>query len=188
MSALPHFAISPAEYLVQERAAEYKSEYYNGHPYVLAGASERHNTISGNVFVELHTALKQRPCKVYTNDLKVATPGLYKFFYPDVVVVCGTPQFHDSEKDVVLNPLLIIEVLSESTERYDRGQKFQTYQQIESLREYVLVAQNDFVVETFSLQDNGDWLYHKASGLNNIITLTALGCQLALADIYAKVE
>jgi Uma2 family endonuclease len=188
MAALPHFAISPEEYLALERAAEFKSEYYDGHAYVLAGATEKHNNIAAKLVAEIHARLKGRRCKVYTNDLKVRVPSLRKFFYPDVLVVCGAIQFHDEERDVILNPVLIIEVLSDSAAAYDRGRKFQAYQQIPSLLEYVLVAQDDFVVETFLRGEDGGWRYFKTEGLENEVALASLDCRIPLADIYDKVE
>ena len=187
MSALPHCNLTPDEYLANERQAEFKSEYYDGLAYVLAGASEKHNTIAGNCFAELHAKLKSRDCKIYINDMKVRAPNSHKFFYPDVLVVCGPPQFHDNRQGTVLNPLLVIEVLSDSAAAYDNSKKFWSYQQIESLQEYVLVAQDDFTVESYRRAANGDWVYHHLSGLGNSLALASLSCEIPLADIYDKV-
>lgn len=187
MSSLSSYYISPEEYLSLERRAEFKSEYFDGVVYAMAGGSERHNLIAANVIIALGTQLRDRPCRVYTSDLKVRVPNSKRFFYPDVSVICGETRFADEVKDVILNPVLVVEVLSESTEAFDRGKKFSSYQQIESLREYLLVAQDEFVVEHYLRQEDG-WLYTKASGLEAGLVLPALDCRIALSDIYSKVE
>jgi Uma2 family endonuclease len=119
--------------------------------------------------------------------LKVRVRNSRRFFYPDISIVCGETRFADDEKDVVLNPVVVVEVLSESTAAFDRGKKFQSYQQIESLREYLLVSQDEFVVEHFLRQDDEHWLYTKAGGLEETIALPNVNCQLALKDVYNKV-
>jgi Uma2 family endonuclease len=131
--------------------------------------------------------LRDRPCRVYPSDLKVRVPNSRRFFYPDVSVICGGTQFADEEKDVILNPVLVVEVMSESTEALDRGKKFLSYQQIESVQEYLLVAQDEFVVEHYLRQGDG-WLYTKAGGLDAALTLPALNCRITLSDIYSKVS
>ena len=186
MSSLPSYYLSPEEYLVIERRAEYKSEYVDGMMYAMAGGSERHNLIAGNLITELNIQPRAAPCRVYPSDLKVRVPNSKRFFYPDVSVVCGETQFADDERDVVLNPILVTEVLSESTAAFDRGKKFQSYQQIESLQEYLLVSQDEFVVEHYLRQEDGHWLYTKVSGLDDAITLPNVKCQLSLKDIYNK--
>jgi Uma2 family endonuclease len=187
MSSLPSYYLSPEEYLTIERNAEFKSEYFEGVAYAMAGGSERHNLITGNLVTELNVRLRAAPCRVYPSDMKVRVPNSKRFFYPDVSVICGETQFADEKRDVILNPVLIAEVLSESTEAFDRGKKFLSYQQIESLREYLLVAQDEFVVEHYLRREDG-WLYTKASGLDADAVLPALDCRIALSDIYNKVE
>ena len=187
MASLPNYYLSPEEYLSHERRAEVKGEYFDGVIYAMAGGSERHNLITGNLVTELNVRLREAPCRVYPSDMKVRLPNSKKFFYPDVSVVCGEVKFADETRDVILNPVLIVEVLSESTEAFDRGKKFSSYQQIESLREYLLVAQDEFVVEHYLRQEDG-WLYTKTSGLDAAIVLPALNCRIALSDIYNKVE
>jgi len=134
--------LTPEQYLEIERKAEYKSEYFNGETFAMAGASRRHNLITGNVFAAIHRQIRNRPCEAYTNDMrvKVSESGLYT--YPDVVVVCEKPEFDDEHRDTLLNPSLIVEVLSESTEAYDRGKKFENYRMIASLSDYLLIAQD----------------------------------------------
>jgi len=187
VSSLPEFYLSPEEYLSLERRAEFKGEYFDGVVYAMAGGSERHNLIAANIITALGVQLRDLPCRVYPSGLKVSVSNSKRFFYPDVSVICGETRFADEEKDVILNPVLVVEVLSESTEAFDRGKKFSSYQQIESLREYLLVAQDEFVVEHYLRQEDG-WLYTKASGLDAALVLPALDCRMALSDIYNKVE
>jgi Uma2 family endonuclease len=187
MSSLPDYYLDPEEYLAIERRAEYKSEYVDGVMYAMAGGSERHNLIVGNLITEFNAQLRKTDCKVYPSDLKVRVPNSRRFFYPDVSIVCGETLFADDEQDVVLNPVVVVEVLSESTAAFDRGKKFQSYQQIESLQEYLLVSQDEYVVEHFLRQDDGHWLYTKAGGLDEAIALPAVKCRVSLRDVYSKV-
>jgi Uma2 family endonuclease len=186
MASLPDDYLSPEEYLSLERRAEFKSEYVDGVTYVIASIDERHNLITANVITALGVQLKATDSKVYPSDMKVLLPGSRKFFYPDVSVVCGETQFADEQRDVILNPVLVVEVLSDSTEAFDRGRKFSSYQQIESLREYLLVSQGEFVVEHYLRQEAG-WFYTKASGLDADLALPMLNCRMSLADVYNKV-
>jgi len=135
----------------------------------------------------LNVQLKNTPCKVYPSDMKVRVPSGRKFHYPDVSVVCGETQFADEKRDVVLNPVLIVEVLSEGTAAYDRGKKFQFYQQIESLQEYVLVTQDEPVVETFVRQPDASWRYTKVADMDQSVRFAAVPCRVAMQDIYAKI-
>jgi Uma2 family endonuclease len=188
MSLQPGAYLTPKEYLALERGAEYKSEYLAGEIFAMAGTSERHNLIAGNVFAELHAQLRKRPCKVYVSDvrLKVNRTGLYT--YPDVMVVCGETQFADDQQDMILNPTVIIEVLSESTEGYDRGKKFEHYRKLDSLSEYILIAQDRYHVERYVRQPDNQWLLAETDNVHDTLSLTSIACNLALADIYDKVE
>jgi Uma2 family endonuclease len=187
MSSQPNYYLSPEEYLTIERSAECKSEYADGVMYAMAGGSQQHNLITGNLVTELNNHLRKAPCEVYPSDMKVRLPDTRKFFYPDVSVVCGEVQFADGSRDIILNPLLIIEVLSESTAGFDRGKKFQFYQQIESLQEYLLVAQDEYIVEHYTRQAGEHWLYAKVSGSDGAIELTSINCQLMMENVYNKV-
>lgn len=180
--------VSPQEYLHLERRAATKSEYFNGQIYALAGASPRHTAIAANVITALHARFKGRPCTVHTGDLRVkASPtGLYT--YPDVVVVCGQPRFDDAQKDTLLNPTLIVEVLSESTEAYDRGRKFDHYRRIESLTDYLLIAQDAALIEHRSRQSVDQWLVGFYMGLETSVPLPSLDCSLPLVEAYDKVD
>ncbi len=187
MSTLPSYYLSPEEYLAVERRAEYKSEYVDGVTYAMAGGSERHNLIAANIIISIGVQLRNRPCRVYPSDLKVRVPNSTRFFYPDVSVVCGETSFADDERDVILNPVLIVEVLSESTAAYDRGKKFLSYQQIDSLQEYLLVSQDEEIVERYVRQSNDTWLYTKAISLEATLILPSIECEVTLRDIYDKV-
>jgi Uma2 family endonuclease len=186
MSSLPTYYLSPEEYLAVERKAECKSEYVDGVVYAMAGGSERHNLIAANTIISIGLQLRGRPCRIYPGDLKVQVPNSKRFFYPDVSVVCGETRFADDAKDVILNPVLLVEVLSESTAAYDRGKKFLSYQQIESLREYLLISQDEEIVEHYVRQSNDTWLYEKAIGLGETLVLPSIECEITLRDIYDK--
>ena len=180
--------LTPEDYLAIERGAEFKSEYFNGEIFAMAGASRAHNTIVLNTGSEIRRHLKNRPCKAYVNDMrvKVSPTGLYT--YPDLVVVCGKEQFEDTHLDTLLNPTLIIEVLSDSTEAYDRGRKFEHYRHLDSLIEYVLIAQHRPHAESYRRQPDHQWLLTECHGLEGTLRLQTIDCDLALAEVYDKVE
>ena len=179
--------LSPEEYLARERKALTKSEYRNGQLYALPGASRKHNIIAVHVSGELYMQLKERSCEIYTNDMrvKVSSAGLYT--YPDVVVVCEEPQFEDTHFDTLLNPTVLIEVLSPSTAAYDRGEKFASYQKLDSLCEYVLISQDRVRVEHYLRQEQ-TWDLTEFHSLSDIFRLVSIACELSLQAIYAKVQ
>jgi Uma2 family endonuclease len=144
MTAQPVHALTEEEYLAFERASEIKHEYYNGRMYAMMGAKEPHNLITGNLLAALHPQLRQKPCCIYPNDMRVKIRKTGLHTYPDIVIVCGQPQFTDGTRDALVNPIVLIEVLSASTERYDRGMKFQHYRTVETLQDYLLVAQDHY--------------------------------------------
>ncbi len=180
--------ISPQEYLRRERLAEYKSEYLNGEIFAMSGASREHNLITVNIGSEFNRQLKGQPCEVYTNDMrvKVRSNGLYT--YPDVVVVCGEPQFEDDEVDTLLNPTVLIEVLSRTTEKYDRIAKTTYYRTIDSLTEHLLVAQGEIRVEQYVRQPDGQWLQFEYLSLEALVSLKSIGCTLKLSDVYDRIS
>src|SRR2546423_811232 len=180
--------VSPEEYLAAERESDTKSEYFDGVVYAMTGARINHIRIITNLTRELSNQLLTRPCDVLSNEMKVLLQDSRKFFYPDVTVVCGEIQFHDDRRDIILNPTLIIEVLSESTEAFDRGAKFQAYQTLDSLKEYVLVAQDGPVVEQFVRQADGKWTYTSVAGLEGSLSLPSVECTLNLSAVYDKVD
>ena len=180
--------LTPEEYLAIERKAEYKSEYFNGEIFAMAGASSHHVLIVTNTASELRGQLKRSPCTVYATDLrvKIRLTGLYT--YPDVTVVCGQPQFDDNQKETLLNPTLIVEVLSQSTQDYDRGEKFERYRTLESLMEYILIAQDKYHLEQFVRQPDHRWLFSETNRLEDTIYLFSINCNLSLVEVYDKVE
>jgi Uma2 family endonuclease len=180
--------LTPAEYLALERAAETKSEYLDGEMIAMTGASRRHVLAVTNLVRDLSLQLKNRPCEVYTNDMRVLVSATGLHTYPDVVVVCGEPEFADEYLDTLVNPTVLIEVLSPSTEGYDRGRKFELYRGLDSLREYLLVSQDKPRVEQYIRQQDGtSWLFSEQIGLAATVTLASIHCQLTLAEIYDKV-
>ena len=188
MSALLKPFLSAKDYLASERASKTKHEYYAGQVYAMAGTSERHNTLAGNTFASLHSQLRRRPCNIYPSDMRVKVSPMGLYTYPDISVVCGAAQFEDSRRDTLLNPTVLVEVLSPSTENYDRGQKFQRYRALSSLAEYVLIAQDAMHVEHYARQPDGRWLLTEADGPESAIHLASIACDLALADVYEKVD
>jgi Uma2 family endonuclease len=185
MAIVPEYRVTPEEYLRLERAAEMKREYDDGVIYAMSGASFPHNLIVGNLNWTLRNRLKQ--CSVTPSDLKVRILNPTRFYYPDVTIVCGTPRFADDERDVLLNPLIVFEVLSETTAGFDRGRKFHSYQTIESLQEFVLVAQDRYLVEHYR-RDGNQWLYTPVQGRQGRVALPAVDCELPLDEIYYQIE
>lgn len=176
-----------AEYLALERRATYKSEYVNGHIIAMSGASRRHNLIAANISRELSSQLRGRPCESYISDMRVRVSETGLYTYPDVVAVCGDIRFADEQTDTLLNPTVIVEVLSASTEAYDRGDKFAHYRRLASLHDYVLVSQDAVRVEHYVRQGE-KWLLSEASLLTDTVSLASIQCTLVLEDIYDKVR
>ena len=174
------------EYLALERSAPYKSEFHDGQIYAMTGASRKHNLITVNIAGELRTQLKKRPCEAYISDMRVKAAEARSYHYPDIVVVCGTPQFEDAHVDTLLNPTLLVEVLSPSTEAYDRGGKFAHYRKIATLREYLLVTQDQPSIERYLRQEDV-WMLTEAVGLEATVPLESIDCTLSLREVYDKV-
>jgi len=174
------------EYLSLERSASIKSEFHDGQIYAMTGVSRAHNLITINIARELSQQLKQRPCEAYINDMRVKAAKARSYHYPDIAVVCGTPEFEDAQLDTLLNPTLLIEVLSPSTEAYDRGGKFSHYRKIASLREYLLVTQDQAGIERY-LRQGEVWILSEAQGLDASVSLESIDCQLSLREVYDKV-
>ena len=194
MSAVPKKKYTEAEYLAIERAAEFKSEFYAGElfplhgppgPLGMAGATYDHNRVKENLVGELHPQLKGGPCFTLSSDMKVKVEATGLLAYPDIMVVCGEPRFLDDKKDVLLNPAILVEVLSPSTQSYDRGAKFRHYQQIPSLQEIVLVAQDEPVCERFVRQPDGTWNLATATRLEDELVFVTVPARVRLGDIYA---
>lgn len=180
--------IAPEEYLERERAAETKSEYYDGVIVAMAGASRQHDRITVNMLRHLSNQLDGTSCEPFSDDIRVSVPVCNRYYYPDASVVCGEAIFADSSVDTLTNPTLIVEVLSPSTAMNDRGDKFLCYQTLDSLQAYVLIAQDRPQVEVYIRQLEGKWEYTRLVGLEARLHLSVIGCELTLADIYARVE
>ena len=179
--------LTPEEYLALERKATTKSEYLNGQIYAMSGASREHNLITTNILSGLHAQFRERACEVYANDMRVKVRPTGSYTYPDVVVVCDEPRFEDTRFDTFLNPTVLVEVLSPSTEAYDRGEKFAHYRQHNSLQEYILVSQNCVRVEHY-LRQGEQWLLTEFSALDDQLDLASINCELSVREIYAKVK
>ncbi len=188
MSTQPKTFLTPEEYLEIERNAEYKSEYFNGEMFAMAGARAAHNLLVANLVFELVRQLRPRRCPVYPSDMRVRVKpgGLYT--YPDVIALCGDPQFLDDRQDTLLNPQLIVEVLSASTEAYDRGRKFEQYKAIGSFCEYLLVASDRVHADLYTRQPDGRWILTSADTLEDSLTMESVGAQLRLSGLYENVE
>lgn len=188
MASRPKERFTPEQYLDIDRKSEYKNEYFDGEIFAMTGASRRHNLISVNVATALNNQLINRECEVYASDMRVKVDSTGLYTYPDVVVACGAPRFEDSEVDTLMNPIVIIEVLSKTTEGYDRGDKFEQYRSIESLTEVVLIAQDKHHVECYRRQGNGQWTLTDTNNLLDKVKLTSIECELSLNQIYRKVS
>ena len=187
MAANPRTTYTVEEYLAFERASDTKHEYYAGEIVAMAGASYEHNLIAMNTGASLHSQLRGRPCAVLPSDQRLRVGPLGPLTYPDIMVVCGQPQFTDERPDTVTNPTVIIEVLSPSTEGDDRGRKTKHYRTLESLQEYVLIAQDECHVEHFIRAENGWWRFNETADRAATIHLSSIDCTLALADVYERV-
>lgn len=181
----PH--ITPEEYLARERQALTKSEYLRGEVFAMAGASYAHNRICDNLVSACRQAMGNGPCYTLSRDMRVKVTATGLYAYPDLLILCDPPELEDLHGDTLLNPRVIIEVLSDSTEGYDRGAKFRHYQQIPTLREYLLVSQNEPVAERFTRQADGNWLLTTVTGIEGILPLSTVPATIALRDVYAGV-
>ncbi|MEX1364876.1 MAG: Uma2 family endonuclease [Nannocystaceae bacterium] len=179
--------MSREAYLAFEREAAVKHEYWHGEVFSMAGASRRHNLLVGNLVRILGNQLLDRPCEVYPSDMRVSNAAGDVYTYPDVTAVCGEPSISGDGHDTLLNPMVIIEVLSDATEGYDRGKKFEHYRGIESVEHYVLVAQDQPLVELYTRRADGTWSLSDHRW-DDVLELTALGCSLSVAEIYRKVS
>ncbi len=187
MSSERKTLLTPEKYLAAERKAETRSEYFAGEVFAMVGAGKRHNLIAANIIRVLGNQLLERPCNVYPSDMRVKVSATGKYTYPDVVMACEPELFDDAENDTLLNPVVIVEVLSASTEAYDRGKKFEQYQQIASLTEYILVAQEPYRIEQYVRQNDKEWRYSECHDAGDVIKISVIGCEIALKDAYAKV-
>lgn len=187
MTALPKKKLTVAEYLAIEREATIKSEFYAGEMFAMAGASTVHNRVKENLIVELGIRMREGPCQSYSSDQRVLIDRTGLYTYPDIVIVCGEAAFADGELDTITNPRIVIEVLSDSTESYDRGAKFRHYQRIPTLQSYVLVAQNEARIEQFVRQADDLWTLQIFGDPTGTFTLATVGAAVPMADVYRNV-
>ncbi len=187
MAALPKPALSEREYLELERASEERHEYHDGAIVPMGGANKEYGRIVTSTSFSLFGQLRTRPCDVYSNDMRVRVSATGLYTYPDLLVVCGTPHFAAEHGDTLLNPTVIIEVSSPSTEGYDRGKGFQHYRALLSLQEYLLIAQDAYDIDQFIRGTDGSWRLTEADGPTARLQLPAIGCDLALSDVYERV-
>lgn len=185
--ALPHPRWTETEYLNFERASDAKHEFLDGRVYQMAGGTENHHLIVMSASFSLYGQVRQRPCKVYTSDMRVKVSATGLFTYPDIVVVCGEPVFLDSRRDTLLNPTVLIEVLSPSTESYDRGRKFRHYRMLDSLREYLLIAQDSRDIDHYLRDPDGQWVIADPERESGRVVLPSIDCALSLDEVYEKV-
>lgn len=177
------------DWLAAERATpEGRSEYADGEIFAMSGGTEQHNLIATNIVRELGNRFKGRPCYVYSSDMKVRLASGKVGAYPDVMAVCGERRFYDERRDLLLNPTLIVEVLSDSTEAYDRGDKFAHYRTVPSLNAYLLVSQNRVGAELYVRQSDGSWSLTAYGALSDTVPLVAADAELSLAEVYDKVD
>ncbi len=188
MSSHPKVYLTPQEYLEIERTAEGKSEYVNGEMFAMSGATRQHNIITINVAASLHSQLRKRDCTVYSSDQRVKVSATGLFTYPDISVVCGEAKFEDARQDTLVNPTVIVEVLSKSTEGYDRNEKFAHYRRMESLKQYLLVSQFRHHLELYSRLPDGQWVLTETDDPVGEIHLSSVHCVLSMPDVYEKVE
>ena len=188
MASNPKLLSTPQEYLAMEREATYKSEYVDGEIFAMAGASPQHSLITTNVIREISTQLLDKPCQIYSSDMRIDLRENGMYSYPDAVVVCGEPVFSDEFNDNLTNPVLIVEVLSKSTEGYDRGEKFIRYRKLATFQEYVLISQYGYHIEHYFRQPNKIWALSEYTDLDAMISLPTIECSLILANVYNKVK
>lgn len=187
MASHPITEVSAEEYLALDRAAEVRSEYFDGEMIAMSGDTIRHARIAGNILAQLHMALEGSGCEAFNSDFRVRVSSRM-YAYPDISVVCGEPMLADERQDILLNPRVIIQVLSPSTEHYDRGVKFQNYRSIESLQDYILVAQNQVRVEQYTRGDANTWTLRDHQSAHQTLRIESIGVSLPLAHIYRRVE
>jgi Uma2 family endonuclease len=188
MASNPVTKVTEEEYLAIDRAAEVRSEFFDGEMFAMSGGSMRHARLQGNIYFELHNALRGRDCEAFGSDFRVRVSPGRMYTYPDVTVVCGDPLLADERQDILLNPAVIFEVLSPTTEHYDRGPKFQYYRGIESLTDYILVDQNQIRIEQYTRKDANTWTLRDYQRPEEELRIDSIGVSLALARIYDRIE
>jgi Uma2 family endonuclease len=187
MTRIPKTPISPEAYLEIERKAEFKSEFHDGEVYAMSGGTYRHSRLKTRLTALFELALRGKPCRPTDSDMRVHIPELGNFTYPDLSIVCGKPEFLDAKQDTLTNPTVLFEVLSESTAAFDRGKKFFYYRHLSSLQDYLLVSQDEPLIEHYSRQPNGGWLFTTVEA-GQILHLASLDCSIAVDEIYHDID
>jgi len=180
--------ITPEEYLAMEEKAEYKSEYFQGEIFALAGGTASHSQIAVNLIVTLAPKLQAKKCRLFSSDMKVWITEKELFTYPDITIICDKPEFYPGRKDAITNPLLIIEVLSDSTKSYDRVEKFEYYRSIPTFQEYILVDQYKVHIEHFYYESKGRWIFTEYKSIDDILNFTKINFKISLKEIYNQIE
>ncbi len=178
---------TPEEYLTLEEAAESKSEYHDGEIIPITGRTTNHNKIIGNFYFQLRLALRNKNYEIYINDVRLWIPEWKRYLYPDIMIIEGQPLYQGENTTTIINPSIIIEVLSNSTKDYDRGDKFKYYRSINSLKEYILIDQYSYYLEQFSKQSENEWLFKTYSGEEQILALSSIDFQIVFSDIYEQI-
>ena len=178
--------LTPEEYLAWERKQSFKNEYHNGQIIAMSGASRAHNRITVDITIQLGNQLMNSECEVFASEMRVRTSPEVSYFYPDVIVVCGEQRFEDDTFDTLLNPIVVIEVLSPSTAAFDRGEKFEHYKQLVSLQEYILISQDSVRVEHYCRQET-QWHRNTLEHLEDVLSLPSIECEVPLRAIYRRV-
>ncbi len=180
--------ITPEEYLVMEEAAAYKSEYYHGEIFAMAGASKNHNRISFDLATGINLALRDTKCEAFASDMKLWIKAQNTFTYPDLMIVCGKAEFYEGRDDIVTNPLVIFEILSDSTKNHDRVEKFEFYRSIPTFQEYILIDQYRVHVEQMYLETRNKWILSEYNEITDVLKLAKVNVQIPLQEIYRRVE
>ena len=184
MATQPLPRMTEEDYLAFDRAAEYKSEFVGGEMYAMSGGRLRHADLASLLLIELHRQLKGRKCRVFNSDVRVRTPKSASYFYPDLSVVCGEPQTFKDSGDILVSPIVLVEVLSPSTYDYDHGTKFAHYREIPTLQEYLLVHTDAILIEQYTRQNNGNWLLSEHLGMEAELSLPSIDCSVNLRAVY----
>ena len=187
LSTQPKALLTPEQYLEIERKAEFKSEYYKGEMFATSGASLAHNRIASRLIQTLGVQLRGRDCEPLSGDMRVFIPATGLYTYPDVVVVCGQPKLQEQSFDTLLNPTVLVEILSPSTEAYDRGRKFE-HRSLESVQEYVLVASDRVQIDVYTRLPEGKWILGSAGSMDAVVQLQSIDCRLSLAELYERID
>jgi Uma2 family endonuclease len=187
MVSNPVTKVTAEEYLALDRAAEFRSEFLDGEIIAMSGGSTRHTRLQMNLGLEIQLALRGTPCEAFNSDLRVRVSSRM-YTYPDLSVVCGKLMLADQRQDILLNPTVVFEVLSPTTEHYDRGVKFQHYREVESLKDYILLAQNQVRIEQFTRGDDNTWTLRDYRRAENVLKIVSIGVSLPLASIYDRIE